>query len=152
MQFDEMPEEVSNFKTNIKKEQAQSVPCIIEFPKIGDSSLGYISVAEQAVLPFEIKRVYWTYFTPDSVIRGGHAHYELEQLLVAVSGKITVTIKMPGQTEFEFILDSPNYGLYIPKLAWRTMKYSHDAIQLCLASLPYDEKEYIRDYEVFLRL
>ncbi len=147
-----MPDEVSNLKVNIKDSADPLGPYMIAFPKIGDTGLGYISVAEKTAIPFEIKRVYWTYFTPDSVIRGGHAHYELEQVLVAVSGKITVTIKTPGQEALEFILDSPNSGLYIPKLAWRTMKYSHDAIQLCLASLPYDEKDYIRDHEVFMQL
>ena len=58
-------------------------PCIIEFPKIGNSGLGYISVCEKTTLPFVVKRIYWTYFTPEDVTRGGHAHYELEQILLA---------------------------------------------------------------------
>ena len=67
-------------------------PHIIEFPKIGDSIQGYISVAEKNNLPFEVKRIYWTYYTPESVERGGHAHYNLQQILLAVSGKIIINI------------------------------------------------------------
>ena len=67
-------------------------PHIIELEKIGSPSLGYITVAEyQKNIPFEIKRVYWTYFTPNEVLRGGHAHKKLNQVIFAVSGIITFT-------------------------------------------------------------
>ena len=124
-------------------------PKIIEFPKLGMPSIGYISPAENDNLPFIVKRIYWTYFTPEDVERGGHAHYELEQILVAVAGKITVMTEMPGGIENTFILESPHQGLLIPKLCWREMKYSHNAVQMCLASLEYDEKDYIRKYDEF---
>jgi mannose-6-phosphate isomerase-like protein (cupin superfamily) len=124
-------------------------PYTIEFPKIGNSQLGYISVAENNTLPFEVKRIYWTYFTPESVERGGHAHYELEQILLAVSGKIIVNIEIPNGEKKEFILDNPDQGLYIPKLVWRTMKYTHNAVQICIASKVYEENDYIRDYDTF---
>jgi len=83
-------------------------PHIISFTKIGNSQLGYISVAENDLLPFEVKRVYWTYFTPEDVERGGHAHHNLEQILVAVAGKITVDTEMPYGTKNPFVLESPN--------------------------------------------
>lgn len=127
-------------------------PFLIDFPKIGNSVLGYISIAENNNLPFEVKRVYWTYFTPESVQRGGHAHIELEQILVAVAGKIIVTTQMPGEGEQRFILETANQGIFIPKLCWRTMQYSHNAVQICIASMPYDEREYVRDYEEFKKL
>ncbi len=127
-------------------------PQLIDFPKIGNSVLGYISIAEKEDLPFDIKRVYWTYFTPESVKRGGHAHLELEQILVAVAGKIIVTTQMPGQDEQRFILETANQGIFIPRFCWRTMQYSHNAVQMCMASMAYDEKEYIRDYEEFKKL
>lgn len=127
-------------------------PQLIDFPKIGNSVLGYISIAEKEDLPFDIKRVYWTYFTPESVKRGGHAHLELEQILVAVAGKIIVTTQMPGQDEQRFILETANQGIFIPRFCWRTMEYSHNAVQMCMASMAYDEKEYIRDYEEFKKL
>ena len=127
-------------------------PTIINFPKIGNSSLGYISLAEKENLPFEVKRIYWTYFTPDDVERGGHAHYGLEQILVAVAGKITVNTEMPGVVKNTFVLDSPHQGLLIPKLCWRDMKYSHNAVQMCIASLAYDKEDYIRDYKKFKKI
>ena len=127
-------------------------PKIIQFPKIGNSSLGYISLAENETLPFEVRRIYWTYFTPEDVERGGHAHYHLEQILVAVAGKITVNTEMPDGVKLNIILDSPNKGLLIPKLCWRELKYSHNAVQMCIASIEYDEGDYIRDYQDFLKI
>ena len=115
-------------------------------------SNGYISVAENDTLPFQVKRVYWTYFTPESVKRGGHAHHVLEQILVAVAGKIIVTTQMPGMAEESFVLESANMGLFIPKHCWHIMQYSHNAVQMCLANIPYDEQEYIRDYTMFKSL
>lgn len=130
----------------------KSEPHIIQFPKIGNPSLGYISLAENDQLPFEVKRVYWTYFTPEDVERGGHSHIDLQQILVAVAGQITIKTEMPGGLTNVFILDSPDKGLYIPKLCWREMKYTHNAVQMCIASIVYDEADYIRDYEDFKSL
>jgi dTDP-4-dehydrorhamnose 3,5-epimerase-like enzyme len=129
-----------------------AVPSLIEFSKIGSPALGYISVAQNSGLPFEIKRVYWTYYTPDSVIRGHHAHYELEQIIFATSGRIEFILEDVEGNEEEFILDSPNVGLYIPQLYWRTIKFSHNAVLLCLASMEYGEEDYIRDYAEFKSL
>lgn len=125
-------------------------PHITIFNKIGSSQLGYITIAEaQKNVPFDIKRVYWTYYTPQDVIRGGHAHKELEQIIFAVSGTITFeTEDKEGNTD-TFILDSPSSGLYIPKLIWRNIKFSHNAVLLCLASQLYDENDYFRSYEDF---
>lgn len=127
-------------------------PYIIKFPKIGESSLGYISVAEKGNLPITPRRIYWAYFTPEDVIRGHHAHYELEQILVAVAGKIIVYCEMPDGFKQEFVLESPNQGLFIPKYCWHTMKYTHNAVQMCIASIEYEEKDYIREYSDFLIL
>ena len=129
-----------------------ATPYIIEFPKIGHSSDGFISVAEKSLLPFEVKRIYWTYFTPENVKRGGHAHYQLEQILVAVAGKIIVSTQMPGQVENVFILDTADKGLFIPKYCWHAMQYSHNAVQMCIANIEYDESEYIREYDLFKKL
>lgn len=122
---------------------------IIKFPKIGKSHLGYISIAEKENLPFIPKRIYWTYYTPEDVERGGHAHVELEQILVAVSGKIILEIEHQDGVKAEFILDNPDMGVYIPRMTWRTMKYSHNAVQMCIASHEYSESDYIRDYQDF---
>ena len=128
----------------------KKIPHNINFPKIGDSSTGYISVAEASKnVPFDVKRVYWTYFTPESIERGGHAHINLEQILVAVSGTIKLKIETSEGEIFDFNLDSPDIGVFVPKKSWRTMKYSHNAVQMCIASIEYDEKDYIRYYKEF---
>ena len=128
-------------------------PRFVNFNKIGSPNLGYISVGENHEnIPFGIKRVYWTYYTPQDITRGGHAHYDLEQVIVAVSGTITfITEDLYGNKE-EFILDSPDKGLYIPKLIWRDIKFSHSAVLLCMASEKYVASDYIRDYKTFLEL
>ena len=124
-------------------------PFLIDFPKIGEPSLGYISVAEKNNLPFIPKRVYWTYFTPENIERGGHAHIELQQVLIAVSGSIKVIVETITGEKYNFNLNKPNLGLFIPKKVWRTMQYSHSAVQICIASIEYLESDYIRDYNVF---
>jgi dTDP-4-dehydrorhamnose 3,5-epimerase-like enzyme len=128
-------------------------PYIIEFPKIGSPEIGYISVAEnQKNIPFETKRVFWSYHTPDNVVRGRHAHHKTEMILIATLGRIIVNTEMANGEMSVFSLESPNQGLYLPKYCWHTMQYSHIAVQLVLASELYDEKDYIRDYEVFKSL
>jgi hypothetical protein len=124
-------------------------PHLINFSKIGSSQLGYISVAEKENLPFVPKRIYWTYFTPEDVVRGHHAHFELEQILVAVAGNINLEIEMLNGECFSFILDKPQIGVYIPKMTWRTLRYSHNAVLMCIASIEYNENDYIRNYDEF---
>lgn len=125
-------------------------PSVIQFESIGDTTLGYISVCEEIKnIPFEMQRVYWTYFTPQSITRGGHANINKELVLVAVSGIITVTTELRDGTKETFLLDHPSKGLYIPRLCWHTMQYSHNAVQMVIASNLYSEEDYIRDYQSF---
>jgi len=125
-------------------------PHIINLNKIGSPELGYITISEtQKDVPFDIKRVYWTYYTPQDVSRGGHAHKNLQQLIVAVAGTITFNTEDKDGKKEVFVLDSPNTGLYIPKLVWRDIKFSHSAVLLCLASELYDEDDYFRNYQDF---
>lgn len=125
-------------------------PQLLMFNKIGTSSLGYISVAEaQQNIPFDIKRVYWTYYTPQDVVRGGHAHKELEQVIFAVSGTITFNTEDQQGNKKTFVLDHPSKGLYIPKLIWRDIHFTHNAVLLCLASEHYEEEDYFRSFNEF---
>ncbi|MBF9143451.1 sugar 3,4-ketoisomerase [Hymenobacter properus] len=125
-------------------------PYLIEFPKLGAPEIGYISVTEQQkLIPFDVQRIFWTYYTPESIVRGRHAHHQTQQVLVAVSGRITVTTEMADGTIQTFRLEDPNVGLYVPPHAWHTMQYSHSAVQLVMASAAYDEADYIRQYEQF---
>ena len=128
-------------------------PHIIDLKSIGSSYLGYITVAEfPKNIPFEIKRTYWTYYTPNNVERGNHAHKELQQIIVAVAGVIEFDLESIQGDKFNFKLDNPNQGLYIPKEYWRVIHFSHSAVLLCLASLEYDIADYIRDYNEFKKL
>ena len=132
----------------------ENKPYIIELNKIGKSEIGYISFLQgnSDEIPFEIKRVFWTYFTPESVIRGGHAHKSTIQAIVAVSGNITFEIQNQKEYKETFELDSPNKLLVIPTLYWSDIKFSHNAVLLCLASEEYNEYEYIRDFAEFKKL
>lgn len=126
------------------------IPSIHKFSSIGNMQLGYITVAENgAKLPFEIKRTYWTYYTPHDVVRGNHAHKALHQLIFAVSGVIDFELENTAGEKYSFKLDKPDMGLYIPPLHWRVIKFSHSAVLLCLASEVYVEDDYIRSYDDF---
>lgn len=126
-------------------------PYLIDLAKLGTPDMGYISVAEAwpGVVPFEVKRVFWTYHTPESILRGRHAHYRTEQILIAVAGRITVMTEQADGILQTVRLEDPCLGLYVPPQTWHTMQYSHSAVQLVLASHPYDAADYIRDYEQF---
>ncbi|MCX6101829.1 MAG: FdtA/QdtA family cupin domain-containing protein [Proteobacteria bacterium] len=128
-------------------------PSLINFGSMGSSELGYISVAEgNKLFPFQIKRVYWTYFTPQNVIRGRHAHRRLEQIIFAISGVIDCETEMIDGQIVRFRLDEPNMGLFLPINCWHEMKFSHAAVLMCLASMEYDETDYIRDYSEFKKV
>ena len=125
-------------------------PEIFFLNKIGSSELGYITIAEeQKNIPFDIKRVYWTYYTPQDVVRGGHAHKNLEQVIFAVSGTITFNTQDQQGNKQTFVLDHPSKGLYIPNLIWRDIHFTHNAVLLCLASELYTEDDYFRDFDEF---
>lgn len=127
-----------------------TTPHLIQFPKLGAPEIGYISVTEQhQLVPFEVQRIFWTYYTPESIVRGRHAHYATEQVLIAASGRIIVTTELADGSIQTFRLEDPHVGLYVPPNAWHTMQYSHSAVQLVLASMPYNEQDYIREYEQF---
>ncbi|AMM51656.1 hypothetical protein TH61_11375 [Rufibacter sp. DG15C] len=125
-------------------------PYLVEFPVIGEPSVGFISIAEKAgVLPFDCKRVFWIYNTPESILRGRHAHYATEQIIIAVTGRILVTTELASGEIQVFVLESPQSGVYVPPNVWHTMQYSSNAIQLVLASTAFEEADYIRDYAMF---
>ncbi len=125
-------------------------PYIIDFKKLGASDIGYISVNEGInYVPFKPERVFWTYYTPEEVVRGRHAHYKTEQVLIAVAGRIIVNIELPNGENQIYTLDRPNIGLYVPPNCWHTMQYSHSSVQLVFASTAYNEEDYIRNYDKF---
>jgi hypothetical protein len=126
-------------------------PSLIELQKIGDEEIGYISVAQAfSNVPFEIRRVYWIYQTPETIERGNHAHKNSFQLLICLHGEITITLENQQRKIFEFVLNNPNQGLLIPNYYWRKLKFQNNAIGICLSSSNYDESDYMRDYNDFL--
>ena len=130
---------------------ASKKPYLIEFPKIGDVSIGFISVAEKEGLPFPVKRVFWTYHLAMDLKRTAHAHHKLEQILLAVAGKIIVYTELLSGEKQEFVLDKPNVGLYLPQMCWHQIQYQDHAAQVSIASTEYDEQDYIRDYNEFIK-
>lgn len=122
---------------------------LIEIPKI-ENILGTIGVIENDTMPFEMKRVYYLYDIPSSANRGGHAHKELKQVLIAISGSFEVIIN-DGATQEKITLNKPNVGLLINTNIWRELdNFSSGAVCLVLASAVFDESDYIRDYQQFL--
>ena len=125
-------------------------PTLIDLGKIGSAEIGYLSVVElEKIVPFPVKRVYWTYYTPNHIVRGNHAHRNLKQVLIAISGTIEFTFTDRAGNAFKFTLDHPSQGILVSPGLWRTMKFSHNAVLLCLASDNYDENDYIRNINDF---
>jgi len=133
--------------------EPSDIPHLIRFATNGAPSIGYLAIAEAFTgVPFEIRRVFWTYFTPQSVVRGRHAHHQTRMVIIAVHGRITLTAETLGGEKHTFVLEHPGEGVYLPPLIWHTMQYSHDAVQLVLASTDYNPADYIRDYREFKAL
>lgn len=131
----------------MKTESAQ----IIELPKILDKR-GNLSIIEEFKnIPFKIERTYWIYDVPGGELRGGHAYRENEEFIVALSGSFDVVLD-DGNNKKVFSLNRSYYGLYVPKGLWREMNnFSTNSLALILSSTVYEEKDYIRDYNEFLK-
>ena len=125
---------------------------IIELDKHHSERKGNISVVENGKdVPFDVKRTYYLYDVPGGESRGGHAHKELRQLIIAASGSFTVTLD-DGHVKRTFTLNRPYQGLYVVPGIWRTLDdFSSGAVCLVLASEKYDASDYIRDYQEFIK-
>lgn len=124
---------------------------IIDLPRIYDPR-GNLTVVEQLKeVPFDIKRVYWTYDVPGGESRGGHAHKKCQSFIIAVSGSFTVRLE-DGHRHETYHLNHPYQGLLINTGVWRTLEdFSSGAVCLALASELFDENDYIREYDDFIR-
>lgn len=124
---------------------------IIELDRHHSDRKGNITVVENfTTIPFEVKRVYYTYDVPGGESRGAHAHKNLEQLIVAVSGSFNVTLN-DGNVKRTFTLNRPYQGLYVKPGIWRDLDdFSSGSVCMVLASEVYQAKDYIRDFEEFI--
>ena len=122
---------------------------LIKLPVVSDPRGDLTFIEGEKHVPFQIRRVYYLYNVPVDAERGGHAHHALEQIIFALSGSFRIKID-DGLVQSEYWLRNPRRGLYVNRMIWREMdSFSQGAVCMVLASLPYDENDYIRDYETF---
>lgn len=124
---------------------------IINFTDLGDERGKLVVIEGAQSIPFDIKRVFYIYGSESTVVRGQHANRKSEFVLVNVSGTSKVRIT-DGDEEMIVDLNKPMMGVYIPRMVWKDMyAFSSDSVLLVLASTHYDRKEYIRDYDEYLK-
>lgn len=124
---------------------------IVDLPKISDPRGNLTFVECNRHVPFDIKRVYYLYDVPGGASRAGHGHKQLQQLLIAMSGSFDVLVD-DGFRQKRFHLNRSYYGLYMPPMIWREIdNFSSGAVCMALASELYDEADYYRNYDEFLR-
>jgi hypothetical protein len=124
---------------------------IITLPKFDDLRGNLSFIEEENHIPFKIERAYWIYDVPGGQVRGGHAFREQREFIIALSGSFDVIID-DGINKQSFSLNRSYYGLYIPCGLWRQMKnFSTNSLAVVLSSTKYEEADYIRDYDAFLK-
>ena len=124
---------------------------VLRFKDLGDERGKLVVIEGGEAIPFEIKRVFYIYGSDATVVRGQHANRESEFVLINVAGKSKVRIT-DGIDEMVIELDRPMMGVYIPRMLWKDMyDFSSDSVLLVLASTHYDDSEYIRDYNDYLK-
>jgi dTDP-4-dehydrorhamnose 3,5-epimerase-like enzyme len=122
---------------------------IIQLPKVEDVRGNLTFIEENRHIPFEIKRVYYLYDVPGGESRGGHAHKQLQQFIIAATGSFDVVLD-GGSSQERYHLNRSYYGLYIPPMVWRELdNFSSGSVCLVLVSDYFDEEDYIREHDVF---
>jgi hypothetical protein len=124
---------------------------IIYLPRIQDPRGNLTFIENSKHIPFEIKRVYYLYDVPGGAERAGHAHKELHQFLIAMSGSFDVLVD-DGNVKYKYHLNRSYYGLYICPMVWREIdNFSSGSVCMALASTFYDEADYYRNYDDFIK-
>lgn len=124
---------------------------LLDLPRFDDKRGSLSFVEGRNHVPFDIARVYYLYGMPGGADRGAHAHRALRQLIIPLAGEFDAVLDDGSSTQ-TFHLDRPQCGLYVGPMVWRTLvRFSEHAVCLVLASARYDEADYFRDYDAFLR-
>jgi hypothetical protein len=124
---------------------------IIDLPRVNDPRGNLTFIEGTRHVPFEIKRVYYLYDVPGGAERGGHAHKDLHQLIIAMSGSFDVVLK-DGSAQKRFHLNRSYFGMYVTPMIWRELdNFSSGSVCMVLASNFYNEADYYRDYQAFLK-
>lgn len=124
---------------------------IVELPRINDARGNLTFIEQHRHVPFDIKRVYYLYDVPGGTERAGHAHKELHQLVIAMSGSCDIHLDDGIETRM-FHLNRSYYGLYLPPMTWRIVNnFSSGSVCMVLASDYFKEEDYYRDYDTFIR-
>lgn len=125
---------------------------IIDLPQIADPRGNLTFIESNKHVPFDIKRVYYLYDVPGGETRGGHAHKNLQQFIVAMNGSFDVVLD-DGKEKKRYHLNRAYYGLYLSSMIWRELdNFSSGSVCMVLASTLYDESDYIRDYNEFIQI
>lgn len=125
---------------------------VLQFADLGDERGKLVVIEGSRAIPFDIQRVFYIYESDPFVVRGQHANRESEFVLINVAGQSKVKIS-DGTESFIVELNKPMMGIYIPKMIWKDMyDFSSDSVLLVLASTHYDEKEYIRDFDEYMKI
>lgn len=125
---------------------------LIELPKIPDDRGNLSFIEGDTHIPFSIERVYWIYDVPGGEERGAHAFREQEEFIVALSGSFDVVLH-DGEQETRFHLNRSYKGIYVPAMTWRNLdNFSTNSLCVVLSSTRFEESDYIRDFDEFLRL
>ncbi len=128
------------------------VPELIDLPKCPDIRGNLSFIEEDTHLPFKIRRVYWIYDVPGGERRGGHAFRDTSEVIIALSGSFDAVL-YNGTREYRFHLSRSYYGVYVPKMIWRTLEnFSTNSLALIVASTDFSDEDYIRDINEFNRL
>ncbi|WP_223649867.1 sugar 3,4-ketoisomerase [Hymenobacter psoromatis] len=122
-----------------------TLPYLFSLPTHGAAAEGWLTVAEATTLPFAVRRAYWITDVPAGQVRGRHTHRTLEQVFMALSGTLRITVECPGFARHTFELSQASQALYVPAGSWREVQFGAGAVLLCLASQEYDEADYERE-------